>query len=47
MEVLEQPWDEFRAEFSANFDNDEIQLQLRADILTTPQSAITSGIYFT
>jgi hypothetical protein len=42
IKVLELSWDEFRVEFLTNFDNDEIQLRLRADILSTRQSATQS-----
>jgi hypothetical protein len=39
IKVLDLSWDEFRVEFLQNFDNDEIRLRLRADILSTPQNS--------
>jgi hypothetical protein len=42
IKVLELSWEEFRVEFLTNFDNDEIQLRLSADILSTRQSATES-----
>jgi hypothetical protein len=35
IKILELSWEEFLVEFLTNFDNDEIQLRLRADILST------------
>lgn len=39
IKVLDLSWYEFRVEFLDNFDNDEIKLRLRADILSTHQTA--------
>ena len=39
IKVLDLSWNEFRVEFLENFDNDEIKLRLRADILSTQQPA--------
>jgi hypothetical protein len=39
IKVLDLSWSEFRVEFLENFDNDGIKLRLRADILSTQQTA--------
>lgn len=35
IEVQDLSWEEFRVEFLVKFDNDQIQLRLRTDMLTT------------
>ena len=39
IKVLDLTWEEFRVEFFENFNNSEIQSQLRADIVSTRQSS--------
>jgi hypothetical protein len=42
IKVLDLSWEEFRVEFFENFDNSEIQSQLRADIVSTRQTPTQS-----